>query len=251
MTRPSRAFVLLFVLALLSGCAAGQAFKRGEERAKVGDWDSAVTYYRQAMQASPEIPEYRIALERAMLNASRVHFDSARQLEAKDQLDAALQEYRRTVEYEPGQYAGDRQDRHPRADDSGSHRGRASQAANRAAARRGTPDQRDADPQSGIASAARIQVHGGQPARYPHVHQQRDGHQRHLRRQLPGSPGDDHAHRIDRAGAQHAALVQWLLLHRARRPHDRRGARFGAEPPEVPSVRSRSRFRSRTPTRPS
>ncbi len=102
MTRLTRAFVLLFVLALLSGCAAGQAFKRGEERAKVGDWDSAVTYYRQAMQASPEIPEYRIALERAMLNASRVHFDSARQLEAKDQLDAALQEYRRTVEYDPG-----------------------------------------------------------------------------------------------------------------------------------------------------
>jgi type II secretory pathway component GspD/PulD (secretin) len=36
-----------------------------------------------------------------MLNASRVHFDNARQLEAKDQLDGALAEYRRTVEYDP------------------------------------------------------------------------------------------------------------------------------------------------------
>ena len=37
-----------------------------------------------------------------MLNASRAHFDTARQLEAKDQLDAALLEYRRTVEFDPG-----------------------------------------------------------------------------------------------------------------------------------------------------
>ena len=54
------------------------------------------------MQADPSKAEYRIALERAMLNASRVHFDAARQLEAKDQLDGALLEYRRTVEYDPG-----------------------------------------------------------------------------------------------------------------------------------------------------
>ena len=54
------------------------------------------------MQADPDKPEYRIALERAMLNASRQHFDNARALEAKDQLDAALLEYRRTVEFDPG-----------------------------------------------------------------------------------------------------------------------------------------------------
>jgi general secretion pathway protein D len=67
----------------------------------VADWDAAVTYYRQAVQADPDRAEYRIALERAMLNASRVHYDVARQMEAKDQLDAALLEYRRTVEYDP------------------------------------------------------------------------------------------------------------------------------------------------------
>ncbi len=102
MKRLYRAFALLLALALLTGCTAGRAFQRGEDRARVGDWDSAVTYYRQAMQASPSRAEYRIALERAMLNASRVHFDAARQLETKDQLDAALQEYRLTVEFDPG-----------------------------------------------------------------------------------------------------------------------------------------------------
>ena len=102
MGRLTRVSALILAIALLSGCTAGKAFSRGEERAKVGDWDSAVTYYRTAVQADPERAEYRIGLERAMLNASRLHFDNARGLEAKDQLDAALLEYRRTVEFDPG-----------------------------------------------------------------------------------------------------------------------------------------------------
>ena len=102
MRRLTRVSALLLALTLLTGCAAGRAFRRGEERARVADWDAAASYYRQAVQADPGKAEYRIALERAMLNASRGHLDAARQLEAKDQLDAALLEYRRAVEYDPG-----------------------------------------------------------------------------------------------------------------------------------------------------
>ena len=102
MRRLTKVAALLLAVALLTGCAAGRAFRRGESRARVGDWDAAVTYYRTAVQENPDRAEYRIALERAMLNASRVHFDNARALEAKDQLDAALAEYRRTVEFDPG-----------------------------------------------------------------------------------------------------------------------------------------------------
>jgi general secretion pathway protein D len=102
MRRLTRVSALVLVVALLTGCAAGRAFGRGEDRARVGDWDSAVTYFRTAVQEDPERAEYRIALERAMLNASRLHFDNARALEAKDQLDAALLEYRKTVEFDPG-----------------------------------------------------------------------------------------------------------------------------------------------------
>jgi type II secretory pathway component GspD/PulD (secretin) len=102
MRRLIKVSALVLTLGLLGGCAAGKAFSRGEDRARVGDWDAAVTYYREATQADPDKAEYRIALERAMVNASRAHFDTARQLEAKDQLDAALQEYRRVVEYDPG-----------------------------------------------------------------------------------------------------------------------------------------------------
>lgn len=102
MRRLTQVSALVLLIALLTGCTASRAFRRGEMRARVGDWDSAVTYYRTAVQADPDKPEYRIALERAMLNASRAHFDNARALEAKDQLDAALLEYRRTIEFDPG-----------------------------------------------------------------------------------------------------------------------------------------------------
>ena len=101
MRRLIRASALLCALIVISGCAAGLAFRRGEDRARIGDWDTAVAYYRQAVQADPNKPEFRIALERAMLNASHAHFDSARQLEARDQLDGALLEYKRTVEFDP------------------------------------------------------------------------------------------------------------------------------------------------------
>ena len=102
MRRLTQVSALVLIIALLAGCTASRAFRRGESRARVGDWDAAVTYYRTAWQANPDRAEYRIALERAMLNASRLHFDNARELETKDQLDAALLEYRRTIEFDPG-----------------------------------------------------------------------------------------------------------------------------------------------------
>src|SRR6266550_2027706 len=101
MSRLTRVSALLLAIALLSGCAANRAFRRGEGRARLADWDAAVTYYRQAVEKDPNKAEYRIALERAMLNASRGHFDNARQLELKDQLDAALLEYKKTSEFDP------------------------------------------------------------------------------------------------------------------------------------------------------
>src|SRR4051794_25377468 len=102
MRRPIRVSALLLAIALLAGCTAGRAFSKGESRARAGDWDAAVSYYRQAAQSDPNKAEYRIALERAMINASHQHFDTARQLEQKDQLDAALLEYKKTAEFDPG-----------------------------------------------------------------------------------------------------------------------------------------------------
>jgi general secretion pathway protein D len=93
---------MAIVLAIgVSGCAAGHAYRQGQEASRVGDWDSAVTHYTKAVQESPEKAEYKIALERATQNASREHLSRAHELEDHDQLDAALIEYKRALELDP------------------------------------------------------------------------------------------------------------------------------------------------------
>ena len=92
-------FVVLATLAALgSGCAAGRAYRRGQEAARLGDWDAAVTYFTKAVQEDPENAMFKISLERAMQSSARDHISRARELETKDQLDGALIEYRKALE---------------------------------------------------------------------------------------------------------------------------------------------------------
>src|SRR5215203_2298836 len=90
--------VLASALTASAGCAAGRAFRSGEEASRAGNWDAAVTYFQEAVQANPDSPEYKIALERAMQTSAQKHISAAHQLEDKDQLDAALLEYRKAIE---------------------------------------------------------------------------------------------------------------------------------------------------------
>jgi len=84
-----------------SGCAAGRAYRKGQESSRVGDWDAAVTHYTEAVQESPEKAEYKIALERATQTASREHLSRAHDFELHDQLDLALLEYKKALELDP------------------------------------------------------------------------------------------------------------------------------------------------------
>ena len=93
-----RLVIVVILSVLFAGCAAGRAYRRGQEAARAGDWDAAVTHYTRAVQTNPESPEYKIALERAQQTAAQEHISRGRQLEEKDQLDLALMEYRRAVE---------------------------------------------------------------------------------------------------------------------------------------------------------
>ncbi len=89
----------VFVLTVLaSACTAGRAFRQGDEAARSGDWDTAVTYYSRAVQEKPGKAEYKIALERATQSAAREHLSRARELESGDQLDAALIEYKKAID---------------------------------------------------------------------------------------------------------------------------------------------------------
>jgi general secretion pathway protein D len=101
-TRRLTVFGILVALAIAgAACTAINAFRKGETAIKAGDLDQAVAYYRAAVQAAPDNANYRIALERAMQAASRMHIERAKDFEQKDQLDAALGEYKLATEYEP------------------------------------------------------------------------------------------------------------------------------------------------------
>src|SRR5437660_366425 len=90
--------LVISVAVLLAGCAAGRAFRDGQEAVRSGDWDAAVAYFTKAVQEDPDQAEYKIQLERAKGEAARVHNTRAHDLEDKDQLDAALAEYRKALE---------------------------------------------------------------------------------------------------------------------------------------------------------
>src|SRR5437763_11916319 len=92
----------MLTLALLAGaCAAGQAFRQGELQMRSGNLDEAVVAYRKAVQAAPDNANYKIALQRALQAASRVHLEKARDWEQKGELETALGEYRQASEYDP------------------------------------------------------------------------------------------------------------------------------------------------------
>ena len=92
--------VLIAVSVLLTGCAAGRAYRAGGVAMRADDFDQAVAFYRVAVKSSPDNANYKIALERASQAASRAHFERARQFETQDQLDAARSEYRLAAEYD-------------------------------------------------------------------------------------------------------------------------------------------------------
>jgi len=105
-TTAGRAICWLAIVCLVGGltaaCGGGaRTYGHGDRAARNGDWDAAVSFYRRAVQQSPNRSDYRIALERAMINASSVHMDQARVFEARNQLDESLREYRRANEFNP------------------------------------------------------------------------------------------------------------------------------------------------------
>ena len=103
MTRRLTQSVLLVVLSAMvaAGCATGRAFARGEAAGHAGDWESAVGFYRQALQDDPDRPDYKIALERAMVAAAAMYTERGVQFEAANQLEEALRAYRKAQEFEP------------------------------------------------------------------------------------------------------------------------------------------------------
>ena len=90
------AAVVLAAAFLGAGCAARLAYHQGQEEGKKGNWDLAVARLTRAVQKDPDNIGFKIALENARIQASRMHFDLGRKhiqagdlRKAEEELDIA------------------------------------------------------------------------------------------------------------------------------------------------------------------
>jgi general secretion pathway protein D len=96
-----------FAAGALGGCnAAKSAFNSGKDEAKQGNWDAAVVYFTRAAREDPGNIEYRMSLERALIEASKFHVQEARKYLAAEDLEKAIEEFTLAVQLDPSnQYA--------------------------------------------------------------------------------------------------------------------------------------------------
>lgn len=92
---------LLVSLSLLCACASSKDFEHGRDAAREGEWDEAIAYFDRALADDPENLEYRMALQRARLEASHAHQAEARKHRAAGALDAARAELALAVALDP------------------------------------------------------------------------------------------------------------------------------------------------------
>ena len=129
-------------------------------------------FYRQALDDDPDRPDYKIALERAMVAAAAMYAERGRQFEEAGQLEEALRAYRKAQEFEPS----NRQLRAKAAQIDRTLRDRIEAATPRPDIERlraaGRAPHGRADPQPDQPRAADRQLRQHQPARHPDVHRQ-------------------------------------------------------------------------------
>jgi general secretion pathway protein D len=65
-----------------AGCVSFNAYQRGLTAERQKNWDEAVIQYEKALEIDPDNLRYRINLNRAKLEASRVHFEKGKTLRA-------------------------------------------------------------------------------------------------------------------------------------------------------------------------
>lgn len=87
--------------ALAAACASSAALRRGRAAERRQDYDLAVVEYTKALHANQNDTNARLALERAKLRASEVHFQRGRRFSALTKYDEALIEYQLAAELNP------------------------------------------------------------------------------------------------------------------------------------------------------
>ena len=111
MTKYRRSGLLLVVgiVVCLGGCSASKsAFKSGNQEAKQGNWDAAVVHYTRAVREDPDNIEYRMALERSLIESANFHAKEAGKHLASKDLERAIEEFVVATQLDPSnKYAQD------------------------------------------------------------------------------------------------------------------------------------------------
>src|SRR5688572_21108875 len=92
---------LLIVTLLTASCAARQAYKKGAEAEVVKDYETAMEFYRQALEKSPADIEYKLKYEQVRFAAAFQHFQQGRRALDRGDLDMAKAEFERATKIDP------------------------------------------------------------------------------------------------------------------------------------------------------
>jgi len=85
---------------MTSGCLANHEVRMAEQLGAGGNWDGAVLMYEQAVKRSPNDSSLRKQLDEARLKAADVHYERGRVLLKDNKIDAAVEEFKRALEYD-------------------------------------------------------------------------------------------------------------------------------------------------------
>jgi general secretion pathway protein D len=92
---------LALALSFLACTAGTSAFKKGRTAARQGDWDIAVVHYTRAVNEDPENIEYRLGLERALIESAAYHVQQAQKRLAAEDLEEAIAELELAIDLDP------------------------------------------------------------------------------------------------------------------------------------------------------
>ncbi|MGH9316508.1 MAG: secretin N-terminal domain-containing protein, partial [Thermoanaerobaculia bacterium] len=97
----SRHFLWVALLLACAGCAGSRAFRDAREEETLEHWDLAVLKYSRAQALDPSNARYKIALGRAKIKASQVHFERGKIYRSSGRADLAVVELEQAVLLDP------------------------------------------------------------------------------------------------------------------------------------------------------
>ena len=103
--RSNHSLILFLFLASGIGFVAcngsSRAYKKGRSAGHNGNWDAAIVHYTRAVKEAPQNIEYRMALERALVEGSSYHMQQGSKHLAAENLQSAVNELELAVDLDP------------------------------------------------------------------------------------------------------------------------------------------------------